>query len=44
MVVTGDPPPGRGQPATQQFMEDHHTLNPTANLSVQPGQPQRMIL
>jgi hypothetical protein len=41
MVVTGDPPPGRGQPATQRSRETKSRINiPTADLSVETGQLQ----
>jgi len=35
MVETGDPPPGRGQPATQHFMEDQQHIKPNCK-SVRP--------
>jgi hypothetical protein len=40
MVVTGDPLPARGQPATQRLKEDQYRTDPTANLSVEAGQAQ----
>jgi exodeoxyribonuclease III len=46
MVVTGDPPPGRGQPATQNSREVQHHTKPncksvrrTGSISVDSGHP-----
>jgi hypothetical protein len=37
--VTGDPPPAVAHPRSNNPCRIDNTLNPTANLSVQPGQP-----